>query len=68
MQLDDLKKPMDEMSDEELRALLSDVRRRREIVREKARKEPKGTQPKKSSIEKLTKEQILARLKEMGVA
>jgi len=58
MQLDQLVKPLDEMTDEELVAYLREVRHRREVTRPAARKiveraESKTSRGKMSAAEKL---------------
>lgn len=57
-QLDQLVKPLDEMSDEELTARLREIRQRREVTRPAARKreervETKASRGKVSKVEKL---------------
>lgn len=66
MQLNDLHKPIEEMSDEELRQQLILVRRRREQKSVRGAPASKKTSAKQAKLEALSKDEILAKLKAMG--
>lgn len=66
MQLNDLHKPIEEMSDEELRQQLILVRRRREQKTVRGAPAPKKVSAKRAKLEALSKDEILAKLKAMG--
>lgn len=66
MQLNDLHKPIEEMSDEELRQQLILVRRRREQKTVRGAPVPKKVSAKQAKLEALSKDEILAKLKAMG--
>lgn len=66
MQLTDLRKSISDMSDEELRAHLLLVRRRREQRTVTGAPKAKKQSVRKSKLEALSKEEILAQLKAMG--
>lgn len=66
MQLSDLHKPIEEMSDEELRQQLILVRRRREQKTVRGAPVTKKHSAKRSKLESLSKEEILEKLKAMG--
>ena len=66
MQLNDLHKPIEAMSDEELRQQLILVRRRREQKTIRGAPAPKKPSAKQAKLEDLSKEEILAKLKAMG--
>ncbi|HEY9660630.1 MAG TPA: hypothetical protein V6C65_19415 [Allocoleopsis sp.] len=66
MQLNDLHKPIEEMSDEELRQQLILVRRRREQKTARGAPAPKKVSAKQAKLEALSKDEILAKLKAMG--
>lgn len=66
MQLNDLHKPIEEMSDEELRQHLILVRRRRDQKTARGAPVSKKMSAKRSKLEALSKDEILAKLKAMG--
>lgn len=75
MQLGDLVKPIEDMSDEELKKRLFDIRHRREVERPVAKSKAKKAATKKSNkkvseaekmLASLSAEQLEALLKEMG--